>query len=354
MDLTETIKIKKTSQSRLPAVDFDNLVFGEIFTDHMFVCDYKEGQWQTPEIVPYKDIPLSPAASALHYGQAVFEGMKAYKDENNGIWLFRPELNFERINISSARLHIPEFPKAYFFEGMQSLLQLDSEWIQPGMGNSLYIRPFVFASQACVQAAPSKEYKFIIICSPVKSYYSGEVNVLIEKKFSRAAAGGVGFAKAAGNYAAQFYPTALANEKGYQQIIWTDSSSHNYLEEAGTMNVFFRIHDSLITAPTGDTILNGITRKSVIEWAIHKGITVEERPIAIQELIAAAQDGSLKEIFGSGTAVVISPVSSFAYENQRYQLDPLDNSFAEQAQKAITEIQYNISEDPYGWRFPVH
>ena len=353
MNLTHSLQISKTSQSRLPEVDFDNLVFGEIFTDHMFVCTFRDGKWQNPEILPYQDIPMSPAASALHYGQAVFEGMKAYKDDAGSVWLFRPELNFNRINTSAKRLSIPEFPKEYFFEGLHNLLQLDANWIQPGIGNSLYVRPFVFASQACVQAAPSTEYKFIIICSPVKAYYSGEVNVLIEKKFSRAAAGGVGYAKAAGNYAAQFYPTALANQKGFQQIIWTDASSHQFLEEAGTMNIFFRINNTLITAPTGDTILNGITRKSVIEWAKAAGIKVEERAVAIDEIITAQHNGSLKEIFGSGTAVVISPVNSFAYEDERYQLPKIKNAYALQIKKAITEIQYNQAEDPFGWRHKV-
>ena len=193
----------------------------------------------------------------------------------------------------------------------------------------------------------------MIICSPVKAYYSGELNVLIEKKFSRAASGGVGYAKAAGNYAAQFYPTALANQQGYQQIIWTDSSSHEYLEEAGTMNIFFRINDTLITAPTGDTILNGITRKSVIEWAKSTGVTVEERPVSVSEIISAAKNGQLQEIFGSGTAVVISPVHSFAFEEQKYILPDITNSMAEQAKKAITEVQYNVTEDPFGWRYKV-
>ena len=353
MNLTHNLQITKTKQSRLPEVDFENLTFGEIFTDHMFVCDYVDGQWQNPEIVPYQDIPMSPAASVLHYGQAVFEGMKAYKDKMGTIWLFRPELNFERINISSARLNMPEFPKAYFFEGLQTLLQMDTDWIQTGVGNSLYVRPFVFASQACVQAAPSNAYKFMIICSPVKAYYSGEVNVLVEKKFSRAATGGVGYAKAAGNYAAQFYPTALANQKGYQQIIWTDSSNHQYLEEAGTMNIFFRIDNTLITAPIGDTILNGVTRKSVIQWAKSQNIVVEERPVSINEIIEAHRAGHLKEIFGSGTAVVISTINSFAYEDQKYQLPVIEHSYAAQVREAITNIQHNEAEDPYGWRYRV-
>jgi len=251
-------------------------------------------------------------------------------------------------------LGMPEFPKEFFFQGLETLLELDSEWVKPGLGNSLYVRPFVFVSEACVQASPSLEYKFMIICSPVKAYYSGsELNVLIEKKYSRAASGGVGYAKAAGNYAAQFYPTAQAMKKGYQQIIWTDSSTHSYLEEAGTMNIFFRIEDKLITAPIGDTILDGITRKSVIEWARHQGITVEERPVAITEIIEAAKSGTLKEIFGSGTAVVISPIDGFAFEGTDYRLPQTEDSFASQAKNAITSIQYNLVEDPFGWRHKV-
>ena len=354
MELTNPLLITKTKASRLDSVNFDQLTFGEIFTDHMFVCDYKEGQWQTPEIKPYQAIQMAPAASVLHYGQAVFEGMKAYKDDADQLWLFRPELNLERINKSSVRLNIPEFPKELFFEGLEALLELDSEWVKPGVGNSLYVRPFVFANQACVQASPSKEYKFMIICSPVKSYYNaGELNVLIEKKYSRAAAGGVGYAKAAGNYAAQFYPTAKAMEKGYQQIIWTDSSSHSYLEEAGTMNIFFRINDRLITAPISDTILNGITRKSVIEWAKNEGIEVEERPVSIDEVVTASKEGSLQEIFGSGTAVVISPIDGFAYEGENYKLPNSENKISTSIKESIMAIQHNLADDPFGWRHKV-
>ena len=249
-------------KSKISNIDFDNLNFGEIFTDHMFVCDFINGKWSTPEILPYQSIQLDPSTSVFHYGQAVFEGMKAYKDDEDRVWLFRPDQNFERINKSSKRLSIPEFPKEYFFEGLEKLLAIDKDWIRKGVGNSLYIRPFVFASQAGVQATASNAYKFIIICSPVASYYaSGDVYVQVAEKYSRAASGGVGYAKAAGNYAAQFYPTSLALKEGYQQIIWTDANNHEFLEEAGTMNIFFRINDNLITTPISDRILDGVTRK---------------------------------------------------------------------------------------------
>jgi len=348
------MKIIAAQESKINTVDFDNLEFGEIFTDHMFVCDYADGKWKTPEILPYQTIQMDPSSSVFHYGQAVFEGMKAYKDDADGVWLFRPDQNFNRINKSSERLSMPAFPEKFFFEGLEKLLMLDKEWIKKGTDNSLYVRPFVFASQAGVQATASNAYKFMIICSPVRSYYSGgEVHVQVAEKFSRAASGGVGFAKAAGNYAAQFYPTSLALEEGFQQIIWTDASTHEYLEEAGTMNIFFRINDTLITTPTSDRILDGITRKSILQLAEHLGIKTEVRPVTIHELISSKENGSLKEIFGAGTAVVVSPIKGFGYQNKRYILDDLANSYASLLKEQIVDIQRNAIEDPFGWRHEV-
>lgn len=348
------MKIIAAQESKINTVDFDNLEFGEIFTDHMFVCDYADGKWKTPEILPYQTIQMDPSSSVFHYGQAVFEGMKAYKDDADGVWLFRPDQNFNRINKSSDRLSMPAFPEKFFFEGLEKLLMLDKEWIKKGTDNSLYVRPFVFASQAGVQATASNAYKFMIICSPVRSYYSGgEVHVQVAEKFSRAASGGVGFAKAAGNYAAQFYPTSLALEEGFQQIIWTDASTHEYLEEAGTMNIYFRINDTLITTPTSDRILDGITRKSILQLAEHLGIKTEVRPVTIHELISSKENGSLKEIFGAGTAVVVSPIKGFGYQNKRYILNDLANSYASLLKEQIIDIQRNAIEDPFGWRHEV-
>ena len=348
------MKITHAQESKIKNVDFDNLSFGKIFTDHMFVCDYKDGQWSTPEIMPYQPIQMDPSSSVFHYGQAVFEGMKAYKDDADGVWLFRPEQNFARINKSSERLSMPEFPKEFFFEGLEKLLDIDKEWIKKGAGNSLYVRPFVFASQAGVQASASNAYKFMIICSPVASYYSGgEVHVQVAEKYSRAAAGGVGYAKAAGNYAAQFYPTTLAQKEGFQQIIWTDANTHEYLEEAGTMNIFFRINDTLITTPTSDRILDGITRKSILQLAEHLGIKTDVRPISIHELLSSKEDGSLKEIFGAGTAVVVSPIKGFGYQNKRHVLEDAPDSFATILKDHIVNIQRNATEDPFGWRHEV-
>ena len=344
------MNINEIQNSKINNIDFDNLNFGQTFTDHMLVCHYRVGNWQTPEISPYKPLTLDPSASVLHYGQAIFEGMKAFKDNNGQIWLFRPEENFKRFNLSAKRLQIPEFPKSYFFEGLNKLLYLDKEWIKPGKENSLYIRPFVFASQASVQASAANEYIFMIICAPVKSYYTGgEINVLIAEEYSRAANGGVGFAKAAGNYAAQFYPTSQALKKGFQQIIWTDADTHQYLEESGTMNIFFQINDTLITAPTNDRILDGVTRKSIIDLAKRKGIKVEERPIKVEEIKLAHQEGTLREVFGTGTAVVVLPINSFSHQNKTYKL-PTKTTLAESLKKSLMDIQYNESDDYFNWR----
>ena len=347
------MKIKEIETSRINEVDFTNLEFGAVFTDHMFSCDYINGKWVNPEIIPYQPISVSPASRVFHYGQACFEGMKAYKDINNKIWLFRPDENYKRIIKSSLRLAMPEFPENLFFEGLNNLLKLDSDWIKPGLGNSLYIRPFIFATEGSINATEANQYKFMIICAPASSYYSGEVRVKIEKSFSRAAKGGVGYAKAAGNYAAQFYPTTLAKNEGFQQIIWTDSSNHEYIEEAGTMNLFFRIGNKLITAPTSDSILDGVTRKSLIQIAKDQGIEVEVRPIKVEELIDAAKNKTLLEIFGSGTAVVVLPIKGFGYENSKYELIQKENSWAIMLKNKLNNIQYNLIEDPYNWTVEV-
>ncbi|WP_299521359.1 branched-chain amino acid aminotransferase [Winogradskyella sp.] len=347
------VLVVKSETSKINAVDFSNLTFGRVFTDHMFVCDFEDGKWQSPKIMPYQALTIEPSARVFHYGQAVFEGMKAYKDDDGNIFLFRPDENYRRINKSAVRLAIPEFPESYFFDGMKTLLKLDSDWIKPGVGNSLYIRPFIIATEPAISASPAATYRFMIICSPAKAYYNEPVRVLFAEKYSRSADGGVGFAKAAGNYAAQFYPTNLAQEKGYQQIIWTDASTHDYLEEAGTMNIFFRIGDKLITAPNNDRILDGVTRKSVIQLAEDLGIDCEVRRVSVKEIKEAAKNGSLKEIFGTGTAAVVSPVSAFEHTGDVFELPEVENSYASLFKKTLMNIQHNLSEDKHGWRYGV-
>lgn len=347
------IGIEKAAASRINQVDFDNLVFGNIFSDHMMMCDFENGQWKNPVIKPYGPIELEPSARVFHYGQAIFEGMKAYKDTEDKVWLFRPIENFKRFNQSSKRLAIPEFPEELFFEGLETLLNLDREWIRQGFGNSLYIRPFVIATEPGVSATPSKKYKFMIICSPAKAYYSGEVRVVFAEQFSRSADGGVGYAKAAGNYGAQFYPTNLANEEGFQQIVWTDARTHDFLEEAGTMNIFFRVGDKLLTAPISDRILDGVTRKSVLYLAEEYKIEAEVRRVKVEEIVEAARAGTLKEMFGSGTAAVINPISGFGYKGEKFELPQMEDSYAHFFKDKLMKIQYNQAEDKFGWRYLV-
>jgi branched-chain amino acid aminotransferase len=347
------IEIISASNSKINSVDFENLTFGNVFTDHMLICDFKEGSWQKPTIQPYAPFTIDPSAKVFHYGQAIFEGMKAYKDSDDAVWLFRPEENFERFNKSATRMAMPEVPEAVFMGGLKKLLQIEKEWVKKGKGNTLYIRPFMIATGHGVIAAPSQEYRFMIILSPARSYYSGEVKVIIAEHFSRAANGGIGAAKAAGNYSAQFYPTKLANEKGFQQIIWTDDATHTKLEEAGTMNVFFRINDTLYTAPTSERILDGVTRKSVIDLARRENINVDVRPVLVEELIVAARNGSLKEIFGAGTAAVINPIVGFSYKDEYFELPKMEYSMAVDLKDKLTNIQYKLAEDTFGWTVQV-
>jgi branched-chain amino acid aminotransferase len=346
---TSEIDIVKVPASKINSVDFDNLTFGSTFTDHMFVCDFREGKWHKPQITPYEPFLLDPSAKVFHYGQAIFEGMKAYKDEHDDVWLFRPDQNLDRLNKSAIRMAMPEIPEDIFMSGLHQLIDLERDWVKFGLGNTLYIRPFMIAIGSGVVAAPSTQFRFMIILSPAKSYYSGEVKVLIAEHYSRAANGGIGAAKAAGNYSAQFYPTKLANEKGFQQIIWTDDATHTKLEEAGTMNVFFRINDTLLTAPASERILDGVTRKSLIELAKREGIKVEERSVLVSELVEGMKDGSLKEIFGAGTAAVVNPIVGFSYKDVYYELPKMQDSFALQLKDKLTKIQYKLAEDTFGW-----
>ncbi len=346
------IEIQKISKSKLDKSTINGRKFGATFTDHMFICTYKNGAWQDAKITPYQELKLAPSARVFHYGQAVFEGMKAYKDTNNQVWLFRPDENQIRINKSAKRLAMPEFPKELFFEGLEKLLKIDKDWIPTNQGNSLYLRPFMIATGNGIFAAPSDEYTFMIITSPSGKYYSKDVKVVISEKFSRAANGGVGAAKAAGNYGAQFYPTQLAIEQGYDQIVWTDST-HKFIEEAGTMNIFFRIKDKLITAPTSERILDGITRKSIIELARSLGIIVEERRVKVKEIKKAIKKGTLNEMFGTGTAAVIVPISHFSHKGKDFEIPKMDNRYSEFFKQHLTDIQYNRASDPFGWRYKV-
>lgn len=347
--LPHNITISRAEGTTIGSVDFENLSFGNTFTDHMLVCDFRNGEWEAPSIVPYAPFLLDPSAKVFHYGQAVFEGMKAYRDDNDDVWLFRPEENYRRFNSSAERLAMPAVTEDIFLGGLHNLLQIEKDWVKAGKGNSLYIRPFMIAIGSGVIAAPSTQYRFMIILSPARSYYSGEVKVIIAEHYSRAANGGIGAAKAAGNYSAQFYPTKLANEQGFQQIIWTDDATHTKLEEAGTMNVFFRINDTLYTAPVSERILDGVTRKSIIDLAARENIKVEVRPVLVAEVVRAAENGTLKEIFGAGTAAVINPIVGFSYKEVYYELPKQENPVALELKEKLTNIQHKLAEDTFGW-----
>ncbi|MBF6609881.1 MAG: branched-chain amino acid aminotransferase [Chryseobacterium sp.] len=344
--------IQKTSSSRLESFDQENYSFGDHFIDHMIICEYDNGKWGEAKLMPYGPLSFSPANMTFNYGQACFEGMKAYKDKDGQVFLFRPRKNFERINKSAKRLAMPEVPEEVFMKGLKVLMDVDRAWIPYGEGRSLYIRPLIFATEEGLKARVAHKYMFAIVASPAKSYYTAPVSVKISDYYSRSASGGVGFAKAAGNYAAAFYPTQMAIEEGYDQIIWTDDATHEYFEESGTMNVFVRINDTIYTPPTSEKILDGITRDSFIQLAKHKGLDICVEPVAVKTVLEAQKNGTLKEIWGVGTAVVTSVFKAFGYKDQRFELPVLadEDSYALTLKKALVDIQTNQAEDPFGWR----
>ncbi len=345
------IEIQKTEQSRVNDLNLDNLKFGRTFSDHMFVCTYDNGRWNKPVIRPYGPITMSPASAGLHYGQSIFEGMKAYKNSDGKVSLFRPLENLRRLNASAERMCMPQLDEQLFIEGLKRLLEVDNAWIPSKEGYSLYIRPVMFADEEFLGVKPSDQYKFIIITSPSAAYYTEPVKVKIEKKYTRAIEGGVGYAKAAGNYAAALYPAKLAAENGYHQIIWTDGKSHDYIEEAGTMNIMFQIGDKLVT-PSLDTqtILPGITRDSTIKIAHDWGIDVEERNISIQEIETAYDNGLLKDAFGMGTAATIAPIASIGLEHKEMLLPEVgQREWSPKIKQYLDDIRLQNVDDKFGW-----
>ena len=314
------ISVSKREKSKLPEVDFNNLQFGKTYTDHMFVADFENGEWKNPRIIPYGDISLAPATAVLHYSQTIFEGMKAYKGSDGKALLFRPMENMKRLNASADRMCIPHVPEEVFMGGLQKLIEIDKEWIPSKEGCSLYVRPFVFASDEYIGVKPSDSYTFMIIAAPVGGYYTKPVKVKIETKYARAFPGGTGSAKAGGNYAAALYPAKQAQLEGFDQLVWTDGLTHTFIEESGTMNIMFVIDGVLVTPQLSETILHGITRDSIISLAKDMGIKVEERKITIDEVLAGIESGSITEAFGTGTAASISEIESIGCEGKVYTL----------------------------------
>ena len=313
--MSNSISITKINQSKVETLDFDNIALGRTFTDHMFVCDYQDGQWSNPRITPMEMIPMHPACMALHYGQALFEGMKATVDTNGAPLLFRPEKNAERLNFSARRLGMPEFSETLFVDALKQLVSLDQQWIPPQEGSALYLRPFMFADEAFIGMRAANSYKFIVMASPSKPIYTDRVRLYAETSFIRAAHGGTGEAKAAGNYAAAVLPTEIAKSKGFDQVLWLDAKEFKYIQEVGTMNIFFKINGQFVTPSLDGSILAGITRMSVIDFLRHKGFEVVERPITIDEIVEASKNGQLEEAFGTGTAVGIAMIQEIGYKD---------------------------------------
>lgn len=345
------IKVTNVEQSKLGSVDFDNLQFGRTFSDHMFVADFENGEWKNFQIKPYSHFSISPASAALHYGQTIFEGLKAYRNKDGEVMLFRPEYNCQRLNDSAARMCMASIPEEIFMEGLRQLLKLDQEWVPRKAGSSLYIRPFMFADEEFLGVKPSSKYKFVIITSPASTYYAGAVKVKVEKKYVRAAEGGVGMAKNGGNYAASLYPAKLAQDQGFHQLVWTDSKTHEYIEEAGTMNIMAVINNVIITPSIEKlTVLKGKTRDTVLTLARAWGLSVEERPIRVEELKNAHENGTLEEVFGVGTAATVAPISLISIDDVSYDVPHLQEGlFSQKVAQYLTDLRLGLVEDENNW-----
>lgn len=352
--MKQNIKIHRTQNSRLSEVDFENIPFGRVFSDHMFVAEYSEGKWHSPRIEPFERFSIHPAAMALHYGQAIFEGMKASKSKDGEPFLFRPEMHAKRINASADRMCMPNIPEDMFLEALHLLVGLDQEWIPPQEGSALYIRPYMFANDEFIGVKPSKTYKFIIFTGPVGPYYPKPVSLLAEQKYVRAVKGGTGEAKAAGNYGGSLLPAKIAEEKGYDQVMWMDGHEFRYIQEVGTMNIFFVLGDTVVTPATDGAILKGITRDCALTILKDKGHKVEVRPLPIDDIVEAYKNGELREAFGTGTAAVVAHVSKIAYKDLVMELPPMEKrQVGEMIKKEINGLRAGTIEDTRGWVVPV-
>ena len=348
------IKITPILESKLNKLELENIPFGKVFSDYMLECDYKDGAWQTPEIRPYQSLQIEPSLAAIHYGQSIFEGVKAYRSEDGDISVFRPYQNFIRFNLSAERMQMPTVPEEIFMGGMQQLIALEKDWVPTMEDHSLYIRPFMFSTDPVIGVKPSDTYKFMIILSPTGPYYNTPMRIYVEEHYVRAVPGGIGYAKAAGNYAGAMFPTAEAKKIGYDQVLWTDAFEHKYVQECGTMNVFFIIGNKALTPSLElGTILAGITRASVIELLTDAGLEVEERRINIDEIIEAHKAGELREVFGSGTAATISSIKELRYKDYTMEFDVASWTIAPRVKKMLNDIRYGKVADEKGWMMKI-
>jgi branched-chain amino acid aminotransferase len=355
--MTTTFAIKRTPKSRISEVDFNNLEFGKYLSDHMLMVDFLDGKWQEPTIIPFGDIPMSPAMLSLHYGQSVFEGMKAFKNKNGDICIFRPHKHSERLNKSLARMCMPEIPEELFIQCLHAIVEIDEAWIPTSEGTSLYIRPVVFAYEPRLGVKIADHFKFFILTSPAGAYFSKPARLKVEETFVRAAEGGTGFAKCAGNYGGAFYPTQVARQEGFDQVLWTDAKEHKYIDEAGVMNVMFVIDGKVITPKLTSALLDGVTRDTILTLAPSLGVTVEERKVSVAEVEQALKNGTLTEAFGTGTAAVVSPIATINIHGTDYNIPAAGpESFQLRAKEKLNNIRLGFEPDVHGWNYivPTH
>lgn len=346
--------ITKAERSKLNDINLENIPFGKFFSDHMLEVDYEDGEWKTVEIKPYQPLLMEPSMAAIHYGQAIFEGIKAYKNAAGEAAIFRPLDNFKRFNISAERMQMPTVPEEIFMEGMKMLVELDKNWIPAKEDHSLYIRPFMFSTDEMIGVRPSEKYKFMIILSPTGPYYSTPMRIYVEEQYVRAVPGGVGYAKAAGNYGAAMFATAEAKKKGYDQVLWTDAYEHKYVQECGTMNVFFIIGNTAITPDLqAGTILAGVTRDSTITILKEMGFNVEERQLSIDDVMDAYKAGLLYEVFGTGTAATISYIKELRYKDFTMTFDVAHWKTAPELKKRFNDIRYGKTPDNNNWMYKI-
>ena len=349
MELIDHIPVRYTNHSRLHEVNWDDVGFGNYISDHMLVCHYNNRRWNTAHITPFGELSLSPATLALHYGQSIFEGMKAFRLDDGRINIFRMEKHYERFQKSAERMCMPVIDRDVFFDGLRQLVEVDRDWVPEKEGMSLYIRPFMFASEARFGVKVSDEYYFIIFTGPVGPYFSHPIRVKVETLYVRAARGGTGCAKCAGNYGGAFFPTKMAREEGYDQVLWTDAAENRFIEESGTMNVMFVINGKLVTPPLSDSILDGITRDSLLAIARQKNFQVEERPVSVEELESALKDHTLTEAFGAGTAAVTSPICAIGINGHDYTIPAAKTPVADQLTHELDAIRRGKTKDIFGW-----
>jgi branched-chain amino acid aminotransferase len=343
------IPVHRAYQSRLGEVDWEDLELGRIMTDHMLVCDYSKGAWKQAAIFPYGPFSLAPSTLAFHYGQTIFEGMKAFRTEDDRVHIFRPDKHYERLVRTTERMCMPVIPRELFIEGLRSLVDLERDWVPGQSDGALYIRPLQIATDTRLTVKVSESYRFAVICTPSGRYFPKPIRVKVERDFVRAASGGTGYAKCGGNYGGALYPTERAKAEGYDQVLWTDGRSHEYVEESGMMNVFFVMGGALVTPPLTDTILDGVTRDSLLALAADAGLRVEERPVSVTELRIGLASGHVSEAFGAGTGAVISPIATIGIDGVDFNLG--SGSLGLMLKRELDDIRYGRKPDTYGWNY---